>query len=95
MIHGELVWLTAGRSITYGVPFSQLPQREHKKCYLSLSNPVKTINRFTMVTKTPGELTKPILPQIVKREMDIQQGYNNVCVEEQRDWALMKPSSSH
>lgn len=33
LILGELARPTARKCITYGVPFSQLPQREHKKCY--------------------------------------------------------------
>lgn len=63
LIHGELAGITASRSITYGLPFSQLWQREGKKCYLSLSNTVKTINKITIVTKTPGELTKHTTPK--------------------------------
>lgn len=34
LILGELARPTASKCITYGVPFSQLPQREHKKCYI-------------------------------------------------------------
>lgn len=37
---------TASKCITYGVPFSQLPQREHKKCYISLSKTNKQPPRY-------------------------------------------------
>lgn len=37
LILGELARPTASKCITYGVPFSQLPQREHKTWYISPS----------------------------------------------------------
>lgn len=46
LILGELARPTASKCITYGVPFSQLPQREHKKCYISLSKTNKQPPRY-------------------------------------------------
>lgn len=46
LILGELARPTASKCITYGVPFSQLPQREHKKCYISLSETNKQWPRY-------------------------------------------------
>lgn len=56
-ILGELARPTASKCITYGAPFSQLPQREHKKCYIWLpwTNKNKKIRR-SVATKTCGKL---------------------------------------
>lgn len=41
LILGELARPTASKCIAYGVPFSQLSQRQHEKCYISLSRSKK------------------------------------------------------
>lgn len=46
LILGELATPVASKSITYGVPFSQLPQREQGKCYLALAGASKQPDRY-------------------------------------------------
>lgn len=50
-ILGELARPTASKCITYGMPFSQLPQREHEKCYISLPRTNKQPDMLNMCNK--------------------------------------------